>query len=66
MFYFTRVKAQYCFRNVTNTAQIFERAVTPILTVRCRNVVWITGFSQEPCFVLYNVILISFLVIGIV
>ena len=49
MLYFTRIKSQYCFRNVTNTAQIFERTVTPILPVRCRNVVWITGFSQESC-----------------
>ena len=61
-----RINTQYIFQNATNSAQIFKRAVTPNLTVRCRNVLWITQFSQEPCFATYNVYLNSCKVIGIV
>ena len=66
MFLIYANKDQNFFRNVTNTAQIFKTAVAPILTIRCRNVLWITQFSQEPYFALYNVFLKYFYVIGIV
>jgi len=58
LFYGNKDTIMFC--NVTKSAQILKPAVTPILRVICRNFLWITQFSQEPCFALYNVLFNSF------